>query len=734
VRLLTPALVVAGLVSASLAAAPAASATDGASHWSSLGQARQHLPITRTRPSDGRAVTLDTVDRVGRSAATGPGLTSSLATRQQQLRASAQPRVVSGSVLSNWVVTYETPTTSAGDCATASAPQQSAFDRAVAVWSHVVASSVPITVDACFTALPEGQLGGAGPMGFQTFGGVYFPDALANSLTGHDAQPSDPDIVAQFSNDSSLYYFGDDPTGIAAACPSGCYDFESVVLHELGHGLGFVGSVDKISAGHAAYGYDPLNGDDQPFIFDLFTETSAGTQVLDYPNESNALYNAVTSNVVYWDGPEGASADRGREPRLYSPPDWLEGSSYSHLSDLSYPQGDADNLMTPFAEANDVTRDPGEVMLGMFRDMGWVTPAVPGASYVPLPNPVQVLDWGIVNNGALKDVTIAGTNGVPSNATAVVLNLTAAATPSANAQLFAYARPRTAPSPPPARVPNLVTAAGYTKDGLATVPLASGAVRFREVGGSAHNYASVLGYFVPTGGTPYASVAAQRIIDTRTGIGTAHARIDSVARTVLPTGIPSTAVAVVLDVTGINPSNTSTVQVYSSDLSAPATGNVHTKPGQSATNLAIVKLGADHGIKIRTTLGTSDVVADLLGYYDASAPGLYRPVLPQRLFGPLKMPATVKDTKVVGTGEGFGIPVGATSLVLDTVASFPTATTFLSTYSTGTFPGITTLTVAAGKSASGPSMSLPSAGGNIRVKNAAGTSTVSLDLFGYYAP
>jgi hypothetical protein len=733
-RLFTPVLVAAGLVGVSLPLAPAASATDAGARWASVSQARAHLPITRGRPSDGHPVTIDTVDRSGRSAATGRGLDEALATHQQQLRAAAQPSVMSGSVLSTWVVTYETPTSSAGDCATVSGPQQQAFDRAVAVWSHVVASAVPITVDACFHALPSGQLGGAGPMGFQAFGGVYFPDALANSLTGRDGAAGDPDIVAEFSNSSSLYYFGDDPNGIAAACPSGCYDFESVVLHELGHGLGFVGSVDKISAGHAAYGYDPLGGDDMPFAFDLFTETSGGSQILDYPNESNALYNAVTSNLVYWDGPEGAAADRGREPRLYAPPSWLEGSSYSHLSDLSYPQGDADSLMTPFAEANDVVRDPGEVMLGMFRDMGWVTPALPGASYVPLPGPVQVLDWGIVNNGAMKDVTVAGTNGIPANATAVVLNLTAAATPAANAQLLAYARPRTAPAPPPARVPNLVTAAGYTKDGLATVPIAAGGVRFREVGGSAHNYASVVGYFVPTGGSPYASVAAHRVLDTRIGVGTARSRIGTVARTAVLTDVPSTAVAAVLDVTGINPSNTSTVQVFSSDLTAPSTGNVHTKPGQSATNLVIVKLGADHGLKIRTTLGSSDVVADLLGYYDASAPGLYRPVLPQRLFGPLAMPATVKDTKVVGSDEGFGIPVGTTALVLDTVASFPSATTFLSTYTTGNFPGITTLTVAAGKSASGPSMTLPSPGGNVRVKNAAGTSRVSLDLFGYYAP
>jgi hypothetical protein len=592
---------------------------------------------------------------------------------------------------------------------------------------------VPITVDACIRSLPTGQLGGAGPLGFQQFGGVYFPDALANSLTGRDDAPGMPDIVADFSNTPGLYYFGEDPNGIAT-CPDDCYDFESVVLHELGHGLGFLGSVDKTSAGHATYGYDPSSGDDRPFVYDLFTETSSGTPVLSYPNGSSTLYDAVTSNTIYWNGPEGTAADRGREPRLYSPPSWLDGSSYSHLSDSSYPEGDADSLMTPFAEANDVTRDPGEVMLGMFRDMGWVTPALPGTSYVPLDNPVQVLDWGIVGNGALRDVALTGSNGIPANATAVVLNLTAAATSSGNAQLFAYAKPRTAPAPPPARVPNLVTAAGYTKDGLATVPIAAGGVRFRQVGGAARNFAAVVGYFVPSGGAGFASVAPVRVVDTRTGTGTAKARITTTARTVVVSGVPTTATAVVLDVTGINPTANGTVQVFSSDLAAPATGNVHTRVGQSATNLVAVKLGADDGFKVRTTAGTVDVVADLAGWYDASAPGLFRPVLPQRLFGPLKLGATVRDTKVVGSDEGFGIPVGATSLVLDTVASFPTATTFLSTYPTGTFPGVTTLTVSAGKSASGASMTRPSPGGNVRVKNAAGTSTISLDLFGYYAP
>ena len=518
-RLLPTALVVTAVLGTSLVSTPATAASgQHHSRYTGLADARAHIPIATGHPAQAHPARVSPVDRRGRSAATGTGLTPALHARQLQLRAATQPKVVSGTVLSTWDVTFETPASSSNECATVTAPQEDAFNRAVDVWSHSVASTVTITVDACFHALPEGQLGGASAYNFQQFGGVYFPNALANALTGQngnqqiDASTREPDIIAEFSNSSDLYYFGADPNGIAAACPDGCYDFESVALHELGHGLGFIGSVYKVSAGHAAYGYDPLNGDETPYIYDLFAETAGGSSVVDYPNNSALLYNVVTSNQVYWNGPEGGAADRGREPRLFAPVEgFLAGSSFSHLDYHSYPTGDADSLMTPYAAANDITRDPGEVMLGMFRDMGWVTPALPGSAYTPLDDPVQILDWGIVNNGAQTDVTIAGADGVPSNATAVVLDLTAAATASGNSQLLAYAKPRPAPLPPPARVPNLVTAAGYTKDGLATVPLGLGAVRFKNVGGSAHNFASVVGYFTAAGGTPYASPVAESI-------------------------------------------------------------------------------------------------------------------------------------------------------------------------------------------------------------------------------
>ena len=742
------------LTGSALAASPAAGAAPvpvqptAVHHAATRAQTFASVPIVSGHASDGRATVVRTTDRSGRSAAGSASLVPGTTSRQAALRSRSQQRLVSGTPLSSWTVTYESPASSQNACAAISTAQSDAFNRAVATWSHAVASTEKITVDVCVQPLPEGQLGGAGPAGFQKFGGAYFPDALANAITGangngaYDDGTAIPDISAVFSN-ADLYYYGADPAGISGATcsatpDSGCYDFESVVLHELGHGLGFVGSVDRNQAGHATYGMDPANGDLTPFVYDLFTETTDGTPILKYGNFSTSLYNAVTGNVVYWNGPEGSAADAGREPRLYAPPSWLEGSSYSHLSDASYPQGDANSLMTPYAEAKDVTRDPGEVTLGMLRDMGWVTPALPGSAYVPLADPVQVLNWGIVNNGATKDLVIAGANGVPANATAVVLNLSAAATPSANSQLAVYARPRPGPQPPPARVPNLVAAAGYTKDGLATVPLAYQGVRFRNAGGSSRNFAVVVGYFVPSGsttGVPYTSVPDHRVVDSRNGTGTAAGRVGQTARTVVLPDLPATTTAVAMQVTGVAPTNTSSLQVYSSDLGTPSAGALRMRPGQLATNLVVVRLGADHGFKLRTSLGSAYVVADLVGYYDASSTGLFRPVLPQRLFGPVSMgPGATRDARVLGSSPGFGAPANATALVLDTIVAGPTADDYLTTYLPGTFPGTATVTLLRGKLASGPSQTKPSPGGSVRVRNNAGTARVDLDLFGYYAP
>ena len=143
------------------------------------------------------------------------------------------------------------------------ATQKAAFQRAVDVWSRLLVSSVTIKVNASLTSLGPGFLGSAGPAGLaqDTEDGTWYPIALGNAIEGRDLNGSDPEIEAEFPSDNSQIYYG---TGTP---PAGTYDFTSTAMHELGHGLGFLGSM--VSNGTSGfYGVDDF---DNPLVYDLFT-------------------------------------------------------------------------------------------------------------------------------------------------------------------------------------------------------------------------------------------------------------------------------------------------------------------------------------------------------------------------------------------------------------------------------------------------------------------------------
>jgi Calx-beta domain len=242
---------------------------------------------------------------------------------------------------------------------------KTAFQFAVDQWASVISSPVPITVDASFTALDPGILGSAGPSSvFRDFSGApqpatWYPVALANARHGSDLDPGNADISAQFSSSYSNFFFGTD------GATGGKVDFASVVLHELGHGLGFLGIARTNGDGT---GSCCLGG--YPLTYDRFT-TSNGTDVLSFADGSTALGNALQGQVVRFAGAQATAANGGTAPRLYAPASWQGGSSYSHLDETTFPAGDPNSLMTPAIGPGEVIHAPGPVTLGIFADSGW---------------------------------------------------------------------------------------------------------------------------------------------------------------------------------------------------------------------------------------------------------------------------------------------------------------------------------------------------------------------------
>jgi len=233
---------------------------------------------------------------------------------------------------------------------------------AINVWSANFKSSVVVTVDASWGRSSSwGVLGSARPGSFfSTFSGapdpsLWYASALANALAGKDLDKKNPEIVIQVNSAAPWNSRGD---GLPSFVE---YDLESVFMHEIGHGLGFL-SNDA---------YDPVRGLgslDQPTPFDAYLQTSDGRRLADLPTPSVELGTALTSSLV-WSGAIAVKANGGVKLKMYTPARYELGSSVSHLDEASFSKAGLDSVMTPNLDPGEIFREPGPLLLAMMEDM-----------------------------------------------------------------------------------------------------------------------------------------------------------------------------------------------------------------------------------------------------------------------------------------------------------------------------------------------------------------------------
>ncbi|GAB1307721.1 hypothetical protein KH5_04040 [Urechidicola sp. KH5] len=299
---------------------------------------------------------------------------------------------------------------------------QTAFQYAVDIWASLIDTSVPIEINATFGPLGPGVIGSAGAFTYLGLTGgslpevTFHPIALANSLLGSDQRINDPDINATFSNTFN-FYFGTD-----GATPSGQIDFVTVVLHEIGHGLGIAGfgrevlDINDNPTGEGAIRYSGFAG-----IWDHHIENSTPTSIIstsNYPDPSVALYGQLTSDDLFSNGAQATVLNGNVKPKIYAPNTWNSGSSYSHWDENYYPSGNPQALMTPQVGYGEANHNPGTVTLAFMEDMGWSlcgsplsTESFEDFAQVSLyPNPVKDL-LTIKSNEVIKLVCIYNTLG-----------------------------------------------------------------------------------------------------------------------------------------------------------------------------------------------------------------------------------------------------------------------------------------------------------------------------------
>lgn len=286
---------------------------------------------------------------------------------------------------------------------------QAAIDHAAGIWGGILESAVDIKVRVLWFPLGGTTLGITFPNGRRDFPGAplqqtWYASALANSIAGAELNPGESDMDV-YLNSGTNWYLGTD--GQPAA---GQHDLVTVALHEMGHGLGFVGLSKKVG-GTGSLGllemadFAPLTTsfpwpqlDTLPGVFDVFLSDQQDGPLAMMPNPGPQLGAAMTGNQLYFNGPLVLNANGGTGARMYAPGTFALGSSCVHFNESTYPAGNANELMTPFSSTGDANHWPGPLCLAVMRDIGWVLApdvSVGGhAAEAPLaawPNPVSEL-------------------------------------------------------------------------------------------------------------------------------------------------------------------------------------------------------------------------------------------------------------------------------------------------------------------------------------------------------
>jgi len=263
-----------------------------------------------------------------------------------------------------------------------------AFQYAADVWGQLLNSGVTIVVNAQMNPLTCGPssavLGSAGATTVhRNFSGApvvdtWYSQALANSLAGSDLAPSTPDLSAQFNSNLNGsagclggrgWYYGLDgvPTGLDI-------DFVTVVLHEIGHGLGFQTFVNqsgqKFNGFNDTYMLNLERMGASPSSYPAMTDAQRAAANIADPN---LAWNGVSVTAQHPNVPVTAGLN-GNFLRVHAPNPYQPGSSVSHWSAAVSPN---ESMEPAYTGPN---HDPS-LALYLMEDIGWsldvaCTPAV----------------------------------------------------------------------------------------------------------------------------------------------------------------------------------------------------------------------------------------------------------------------------------------------------------------------------------------------------------------------
>ena len=253
-------------------------------------------------------------------------------------------------------------------------------------------------------------------------------------------------------------------------------------------------------------------------------------------------------------------------------------------------------------------------------------------SFQPI-TPARVVDTRVnlgttrLVGGASKRIQISGKGGVPTDAHAISANFTVVNS-SGGGFLTVWNCSANRPT-----VSTLNFGPGETVPNGSSVPLdASGGICVFSPS-STDLIVDVNGYYADAATGHFAAVVPTRLMDTRTPLGApGRLRADTVTRLRVTgtAGIPTGAMAVMLNVTSLYPSTPGYVTVFPCDVSMPLVSSLNPFPWSIKPNNVVTPVATDGTVCIYVSTDV-DLIVDVTGYVKPSAPLLFTPSLPFRL-------------------------------------------------------------------------------------------------------
>jgi len=259
---------------------------------------------------------------------------------------------------------------------------------------------------------------------------------------------------------------------------------------------------------------------------------------------------------------------------------------------------------------------------GYYREGG-------ATGYEPV-DPVRVMDTrdgtggvakGQVRAGRWVDLVVRGRAGVPADASAVVLNVTAVQ-PTGKTNVRVYPAPAASEDQSPPVVSNLNVYGGRDQPNLVTVAVGDGGrVRFYTQTAGLNLVADLAGYYAPSGSHGYVPLTPTRIADTRSALGITGGALQPGVPAALTVagraGVPADAAAAVLNVTAVRPDRLSNLRIYpaSAGGAVPLVSNLNVVAGRDEPNLVIARLGTGGAVSVFSQTARTGVVVDVAGYF-----------------------------------------------------------------------------------------------------------------------